>query len=331
MIKLKCTGKLIIVLIVGAAILTGCSKAGNTNTQSKAKIKIGISQIAQFSALDDNRKGFIKALEDNGYKEGTNLELDYQNAQGDLTVSQTIAKQFASQNKNLIFAIATPSAQGAYNATKKIPILISAVTDPVAAGIVKTLQEPNTNVTGTSDNLPVSKQLDLIKMFIPKAKKIGVIYNTSEINSEVQVNQLKDYCSKNGYEIATVGVTSTNEINQAIGSLLNKIDVLYVPTDNLVVSAMPMVVKKTLEKKIPIIASESGSVEAGALATQGIDYYKLGYKTGEMAVKVIKGDNITKMPIINADEMKIIVNEDTMKALSIEKPDNKDIMYVKSK
>lgn len=329
--KVRYTGKLIIILIVTAAILAGCSKAGSANTQSKAKIKIGISQIAEFSALDDNRKGFIKALEDNGYKEGTNLELDYQNAQGDLTVSQTIAKQFASQNKNLIFAIATPSAQGAYNATKKIPILISAVTDPVAAGIVKTLQEPNTNVTGTSDNLPVSKQLDLIKMFVPKAKKIGVIYNTSEINSEVQVNQLKDYSSKNGYEISTVGVTSTNEINQAIGSLLNKIDVLYVPTDNLVVSAMPMVVKKTLEKKIPIIASESGSVEAGALATQGIDYYKLGYKTGEMAIKVIKGDNITKMPIINADEMKIIVNEDTMKALSIEKPDNKDIMYVKSK
>ncbi|MFL0267028.1 ABC transporter substrate-binding protein [Candidatus Clostridium radicumherbarum] len=329
--KLKITRVLIIMLLVGAAILTGCSKAGAKVTNSKSNVKIGISQIAEFTALDDNRKGFIKALEDNGYKEGTNLEIDYQNAQGDLTISQTIAKQFASQNKDLIYAIATPSAQGAYNATKKIPILISAVTDPVAAGIVKSLKEPNTNVSGTSDYLPVAKQLDLIKMFIPKAKKIGVLYNTSEINSEVQVNQLKDYGSKNGYEVFSVGVTSTNEINQAIGSLLDKIDVLYVPTDNLVVSAMPMVVKKTLEKKIPVIASESGSVEAGALATQGIDYYKLGYKTGEMAVKVLKGDDISKMPIANADETKIIVNEDTLKSLSLVKPDNKDIVYVKSK
>lgn len=329
--RLKKTGILTIVLMIGLAIITGCSKTGENVSKAKGNVKIGISQIAEFTALDDNRKGFIKALEDNGYKEGTNLEIDYQNAQGDLSISQTIAKQLVSQNKDLIFAIATPSAQGAYNATKKIPILISAVTDPVSAGIVKTLKEPSTNVSGTSDYLSINKQLDLIKIFIPNAKKIGVIYNTSEINSEVQVNQLKDYSNRNGYEVVSVGVTSTNEINQAIGSLLNKIDVLYVPTDNLVVSAMPLVVQKTLEKKIPVIASESGSVEAGALATQGIDYYKLGYKTGEMAVKVLKGADISKMSIANADETKIIVNEDTLKALSIGKPDNKDIVYVKSK
>jgi putative tryptophan/tyrosine transport system substrate-binding protein len=330
MTKMKMMGKLAITLVVGAAVLTGCGKAAEANG-AKDKVKIGISQIVEFAALDDNRKGFLKALEDNGYKDGSNLEVDYQNAQGDMATVQTISKQFASQNKNLIFAIATPSAQGAYNATKKIPVLISAVTDPVAAGVVKSLEKPETNVSGTSDYIPVDKQLDLIKLLAPKTKKIGVLYNTSEVNSEVQVNQLKEYAQKNGYEIVPVGITSTNEVNQAISTLVSKIDVLYVPTDNLVVSSMPIIVQKTLEKKIPVIASESGSVEAGALATQGIDYYKLGYKTGEMAAKVLKGEDITKMSVARAEETKIIINEDTLKALSIEKPANKDIEYVKTK
>lgn len=327
--RVRILGKLAMVLIVGTAVFTGCTKANETKNNDK--IMIGISQIVEFAALDDNRRGFLKALEENGYKEGTNLEIDYQNAQGDLTTVQTISKQFASQNKDLIFAIATSSAQGAYNATKKIPILISAVTDPVAAGIVKSLEKPDTNVSGTSDYISVDKQLDLVKMFIPKAKKIGAIYNTSEINSEVQVNKLKEYSEKNGYEVILVGISSTNEVNQAISSLVDKIDVLYVPTDNLVVSAMPIIVQKTLTKKIPIIASESGSVEVGALATQGIDYYKLGYKTGEMATKVLKGEDISKLPLAKASETKVIVNEDSLKALSIEKIYNKDIQYVKTK
>jgi putative ABC transport system substrate-binding protein len=327
--KIKMIAKLIVVLMLGTAILAGCSSTKETVAQDK--IKIGISQIVEFAALDDNRKGFLKALEDNGYIDGTNIEIEYQNAQGDLTTSQTIAKQFASQNKDLIFAIATPSAQGAYNATKDIPILISAVTDPVAAGIVKSLENPDTNVSGTSDYVPVETQLNLIKMFAPKTKRIGVLYNTSEINSEVQVNQLKEYSDKNGYEVLPVGITSTNEVNQAIGSIIDKIDVLYVPTDNLVVSALPLIVQKTLEKKIPIIASETGSVEVGGLASQGIDYYQLGYKTGEMAVKVLRGEAISKMPVARATETKIVVNEDSLKALGIEKPDNKDIEYIKTK
>lgn len=327
--KMKMIAKLIVVLMLGTVILAGCSSA--KETISEGKVKIGISQIVEFAALDDNRKGFLKALEDNGYVEGKNLEVDYQNAQGDLTTSQTIAKQFASQNKDLIFAIATPSAQATYNATKDIPILISAVTDPVAAGIVKSLEAPDTNVTGTSDYAPVETQLDLIKMFVPKAKRIGALYNTSEVNSEVQINKLKEYSNKNGYEVVLVGITNINEVNQAISSLVDKIDVLFVPTDNLVVSSLPLIAQKATEKKIPIIASETGSVEVGALVSQGIDYYQLGYKTGEMAVKVLKGEDISKMAIATATETKIVVNEDVLKAIGLEKPDNKDIEYIKTK
>jgi putative ABC transport system substrate-binding protein len=319
--------KLILIGLLGMSILAGCSKA----EEGKDVTKIGITQIVEYIALDENRAGFLQALKDNGYTEGDNLKVDYQNAQGDLATAQTIAKNFASQDKDLIFAIATGSAQGAYNATKEIPILISAVTDPIAAGLAESLEQPNTNVSGTSDYIPVEKQVELIKLFVPEAKKIGVLYNTSEINSEVQIDQLKEYVKDKGYEVIPLGVSSTNEVNQAISSLVNKIDVLYVPTDQLIVSSMPIIAQKTLDKKIPIIASEKGSVELGALATQGINYYKLGYQTGEMAVRVLKGEDVSKMPITISDETDIIVNEDSLKALSISKPDIENIIYVKTK
>ncbi|KAJ52369.1 putative ABC transport system substrate-binding protein [Clostridium tetanomorphum] len=317
--------KIIIGLMIVAGVLTGCAK----NADKKKAIDIGITQIVEYVALDQNREGFIKALEENGYKDGENIKIDYQNAQGDIAVSQTIAKKFASENKDLIFAIGTPSAQGAYNATKKIPIMISSITDPVKAGLVKYLDESGTNVAGTSDYLPIEKQVDLIKKLVPKAKKIGVIYNTSEVNSEVQLNELKKVAKD--YEIIASGVTSTNEVNSAISSLVKKIDVLYVPTDQLVVSSMPIIAKHTLEAKVPVVAAEKGSVEAGALATVGINYYKLGYETGKMAVSVLKGEDISKMPVKISNETDVYINEDSLKALNIKKPDLKNVKYIKTK
>lgn len=314
--------KMIIGLLIIACTFTGC-----TNASSKRKvINIGISQIVEYVALDQSREGFTKALEESGYKDGQNIKLDYQNAQGDIATAQTIGKKFASDNKDLIFAIATPSAQGAYNATKKTPIMITAVTDPVQAGIVKSLKNPQTNVSGTSDYLPVEKQLDLIKKLVPKAKKIGVIYNTSEVNSEVQVNELKK--AAKGYQIVESGISSTNEVSSAINSLVKKIDVLYVPTDQLVVSSMPIVIKSTLAAKIPVIASEKGSVEAGALATVGIDYYSLGYQTGKMAVDVLKGKDISKMSIKTSDKTDVYINKNSLKILNITVPEMKNVKYI---
>lgn len=316
--------KAIVVVLILACVLAGCAKK-----EDKKVINIGVSQIVEYVALDQNREGFIKALEESGYKDGENIKIDYQNAQGDITIAQTIAKKFSSDKKDLIFAIGTPAAQGAFNATKKIPIMISAVTDPVKAELVKTMEKPETNVSGTSDYLPVEKQMDLIKKLVPNAKKIGFIYNTSEVNSEVQLNELKKVAK--GYEIISTGVTSTNEVNSAIVSLVKDIDVLYVPTDQLVVSSMPIIVKNTLEAKIPIIAAEKGSVEAGALATVGINYYKLGYETGKMAVSVLKGEDISKMPIKISDETEIYINEDSLKILNIQKPSMENVQYIKTK
>lgn len=317
--------KIIVIVLVLICVLTGCAKTGD----KKKAINIGISQIVEYVALDQNREGFIKALEESGYKNGENIKIDYQNAQGDIAVSQTIAKKFSSEKKDLIFAIGTPSAQGAFNATKEIPIMISSVTDPVKSQLVKSMEKPETNVSGTSDYLPVQKQLDLIKELVPNAKKIGFIYNTSEVNSEVQLNELKKVSK--GYEIISTGVTSTNEVNSAIGSLVKKIDVLYIPTDQLVVSSMPIIVKNTLKEKVPIIAAEKGSVEAGALATVGINYYKLGYETGKMAVAVLKGEDISKMPIKISDETDVYINEESLKKLNIKKPSMKNVKYIKTK
>ncbi|WP_346888674.1 ABC transporter substrate-binding protein [Clostridium sp. UBA1056] len=323
---------LILVGTIGVSLLTGCSKNNNDKlSDSNKDIKaIGITQLVEHPSLDKARDGFIKALEDNGYKDGENIKIDYQNAQNDMPTTQMIANKFVSDKKDLIYAISTPSAQAAYNATKDIPILMTAVTDPVAAGLVKSIDKPERNVSGTSDYISIDKNLELIKMFIPDAKTIGVLYNTSEVNSKIQVDTLKEYASKNNYKVVEKGVSSSMEISQAMSSLVGKIDVLYVPTDNLIVSSMPIVSKIATNNKVPIISSEDGSVKSGALACQGIDYEKLGYKTGELAVKVLNGEEISNIPVTMLDETQIIVNEDTLNSLSLEKIDDKNITYIKT-
>lgn len=322
----------ILVGTIGVSLLTGCSKDNNDKLSDSNKdiTTIGITQLVEHPSLDKARDGFIKALEDNGYKDGENIKINYQNAQNDMPTTQMIANKFVSDKKDLIYAISTPSAQAAYNATKDIPILITAVTDPVAAGLVKSIDKPEGNVSGTSDYISIDKNLELIKMFIPDAKTIGVLYNTSEVNSKIQVDTLKEYASKNNYNVVEKGVSSSMEISQAMSSLVGKIDVLYVPTDNLIVSSMPIVSKIATNNKVPVISSEDGSVKSGALACQGIDYEKLGYKTGELAVKVLNGEEISNIPITMLDETQIIVNEDTLESLSLEKIDDKNITYIKT-
>ncbi len=323
---------LILIGTIGASLFTGCSKDNNDKLSNSNKDikKIGITQLVEHPSLDKAKYGFIKALEDNGYKDGENIKIDYQNAQNDMPTTQMIANKFVSDKKDLIYAISTPSAQAAYNATKDTPILITAVTDPVAAGLVKSIDKPEGNVSGTSDYISIGKNLELIKMFIPDAKTIGVLYNTSEVNSKIQIDTLKEYASKNNYKVVEKGVSSSMEISQAMSSLVGKIDVLYVPTDNLIVSSMPIVSKIATNNKVPVISSEDGSVKSGALACQGIDYEKLGYKTGELAVKVLNGEEISNIPVTMLDETQIIVNEDTLESLSLKKIDDKNIIYIKT-
>lgn len=308
-------------LFISVSVLSGCSsKAVNGTDNSKKVMNIGISQLVEHPALDASRKGILDGLASKGFKDGKNIKIDYQNAQGDIPTTQTIASNFVSDKKDLILAIATPTAQAAYNSTKDIPILIAAVTDPVKSGLVKSLDKPQTNVTGTSDVVPIDKQFQLIKEILPNCKKIGVLYNTSEVNSEIQVNKVKELAPKANFEVTAVGVTSSNEISQALNSLLPKIDVLYVPTDNLMASSMALVSSKCIENKKPIIGSEKAHVNAGALATEGIDFYKLGFQTGVMAADVLNGKSTKDIPIQLTKETKLVINENTAQKLNITIP-----------
>ncbi len=314
-------------LMVG--VLGGCSgsKSPSTGEQPKDKVfKIGITQIVEHDALDAARKGFIKALEDKNYKDGTNIKIDFQNAQGDMPTTQTIAEKFVNDNADLILAIATPSAQAAFNATQKakkdIPILITAVTDPVDAKLVKSLEKSETNVTGTSDAFPINAQFDLIKKLVPQTKKIGMIYNTSEANSGLQIEEAKKVAPSYGYEIVGAGVTSSNEIPQALSAIIDKVDVIYIPTDNMVAAAAPTITNICYGKNIPVFGSELGQVKGGAVATAGMDYYKLGYETGLKAVEVLEGKKPSEIPVTILKDSSVAINEDAVKKLNIKVPDD---------
>ncbi|WP_300281939.1 ABC transporter substrate-binding protein [Peptacetobacter sp.] len=310
---------LILSLTLGVTVLTGCSN--NSSSSKNETKKIGITQLVEHPALDQTKKGFIEGLEENGFKEGENIEIDFQNAQNDNPTSQTIASNFANDKKDLIFAISTPSAQAALNATKDIPIVFTAVTDPVEAGLVKSNESSENNVTGTSDAIPVEKSLELIKKFVPNVKTIGVVCNTSEINSKLQIDRLKKVAKKEGINVVDKGVTQANEVNQAVASIVKESDVIFTPTDNLVASSMPIITKIATENKIPVIGSEKGHVENGALACNGISYKELGKKAGEMAAKILKGESKpSELSVVTLDDTETIINKNVMDELGIKNP-----------
>ena len=312
---------LVLSLTLGATLLTGCSGGGESSGSSNEVKKIGITQLVEHPALDQAREGFIEGLKENGFVEGENLEVDFQNAQNDNPTSQTIASNFANDKKDLIFAVSTPSAQAALNATQDIPIVFTAVTDAVEAGLVKSNESSENNATGTSDAIPVDKSLELIKKFVPDVKTIGVVCNTSEINSKLQVDALREAAEKEGIKVIDKGATQANEVNQAVAAVAKEADVIFAPTDNLVASSMPIITKVATENKIPVIGSEEGHVENGALACNGISYKELGKKAGEMAAQILKGEKQpSEIPVTTLDETETIINKSTMETLGIKDP-----------
>ena len=331
--KFKGLGKKAVALaltsVLVGTMLVGCGsdstdtsgKSADSNAQDKV-INIGISQVISHGALDSAREGFVAALEEKGYKDGEKIKIDLQNAQGDTATMQTIAQNFVADKKDLLLGIGTPSAQALYNSTKDTPILITAVTDPVGAGLTKSMEKPETNVTGTSDALDLKLQFELLKKLAPNAKNIGVLYTTSESNSEVQLKEIKAKAPEFGFKIVEAGVATTNDVAQSLEHIIDKIDAMYIPTDNIIVNSMPLIYSKTIDKKIPIIGSEKGQVENGALATEGIDYYKLGYQTGLMAVEILEGKKPADIPVQTANEFILNVNKKTLEKLSIELPED---------
>lgn len=295
--------------------LAGCSK------KSDGKIKIGIIQLVEHAALDANYKGFVDGLAEAGYKDGQNIIIDYQNAQNEQANCATIAQKFVNDRDDLIFAIATPAAQATANLTKKIPILVSAVTDPESAKLVKSNEKPETNVTGTSDLTPCETQITLLKKIVPNAKTVGMLYCSNEQNSFFQIALAKAACDKLGLSYIDATVSNSNEIQQVVQSLVGKVDAIYSPTDNMIAAGMATVAQIANRNKIPVIGGEEGMVNSGALATYGIDYYELGKQTAAMAVEILRdGKNPADMPIQYLEKCTLFINENTRAAIGIDIP-----------
>ncbi|MEG6569356.1 ABC transporter substrate-binding protein [Thermoanaerobacterium thermosaccharolyticum] len=305
-----------------SVVLSGCGSRTISSGSTEKMITIGITQIVEHPALDSAREGFIKALKDNGYVEGKNVTFIQENAQGDMSTAQTIAKKFVDKNVDLIFSIATPTTQAVKKATSTIPIVFTAVTDPVAAGLVNSLDKPGGNVTGTSDMEPINDQLKLIKDLVPGAKRIGIIYNAGEVNSTVQVKIAKDDAASLGYSIVEATVSNSSEVNQAAQSLVGKVDAIWLPTDNTVASSVAAIIKVANSAKIPVVAAEKGMVEGGSLATLGISYSDLGYQAGSMAIKILKGGKPANIKVETAKNLQLIINQKEADAIGLKIPDS---------
>ncbi len=308
-----------VMLTLAMGLAGGCgsdSKEGNDK-----KVNVGIVQLVEHGALDAANKGFVDGLAAKGYKEGQNIEFDRQNAQADQSNLQNIAHRFVSNNVDLVCAIATPAAQTMANVSADIPIVATAVTDYEAAKLVKSNEKPGTNVTGTTDMNPVDAQLDLLLQLVPDAKTIGTVYCSSEVNSQLQVDMLKKAAAAKGIEVKEATVSTVNDIQQAARSLVGEVEAIYVPTDNVLASAMPTLAIITQEAKLPVICGEGGMVKSGGLATLGIDYYKLGVQTGEMAADILSGKSKpADMAIQSQKEFTVIINKKYADAIGMEIP-----------
>lgn len=307
----------------GALALAGCSNGGGDTSGSEgsggeaaASYKVGINQLVQHPALDAAAEGFQQALTDAGF----DVDYDVQNANGEQSTALTIAQSFASQDLDLVLAIATPAAQASAQAITDLPVLFTAVTDAVSAELVDSNEAPGGNVTGTSDMAPIDAQLALLKELVPGAETVGIVYASGEVNSQVQVDEAIDAAGPLGLEIVTRTITTANDIQQAVDSL-GDVDAIYVPTDNMVVSGISALIGSAEAKQIPVIGAEAGTVEGGAIATLGIDYFKLGYQTGEMAVKILsEGADPATMPVEFSKEFSYVVNPGAAERMGVTIP-----------
>lgn len=295
---------------------TSSEKPSESPNADGKSFVIGVNQLLTHPSLDATLEGFQQAFADAGYTDGT-VTFDVQNAQGDMATATTIASKFKSDNVDLILAIATPSAQASAQAITDIPILFTAVTEPEAAGLVKSWEAPGSNVTGTSDLNPVADQIALAKEIAPDAKTVGIIYSSGEVNSEVQVKLAKEAAGGLGLEIKETTVSNSAEVTQAIETL-GDVDIIYVPTDNTVVEGLEAVIQFAEAKKIPLIVGEGDSVARGGLATYGIEYLDLGYQTGKMALRVLEeGADPATMGVETLDKIGLILNKGAAERMGV--------------
>lgn len=318
---------IVMAMLLGTSLMACGSKADNANSsESKTEAsseasanakKVGILQYVQHPALDKANEGFVAAL--NGA--GIDVAIEQQNAGGEQSAAQTIANKLVNDKKDLILAIATPAAQAVAGVTSDIPVVITAVTDPAASGLVESNDAPGGNVTGSSDLTPVADQIELLTKLLPKAKNVGILYCTAEANSKLQADIAMEALKGKGLNGIEYTVSSSNEIQTVVESMVGKVDAIYVPTDNVIAAGMTTVAMiATTEHKIPIIGAEAAHVENGALATYGIDYFEVGKLAGEQAVEILNGKSPADIPIayLPKDRCKLTINEEVASELGID-------------
>ena len=310
----------------GSTSKSGSSSATSSGSQvtDGDKAVVGIGQFAEHGSLDNCREGFIKGLAEGGYKEGENLEIIYENAGADSGIAAQIANNFAAKKVNLICAITTPMAQISYSAAKDtdIPVVYTAITNPVAAELAKEDGSSVGNITGTSDKLPIKKQLEMIRKIMPDAKKIGILYCTSEVNSEMSVKEYKEAAPEYGFEIIEQAVTSSADVPLATDSILTKVDCLNNITDNTVVNSLDIVLDKAKKAGKPVYGSEIEQVKKGCVASMGLDYVYVGEETGKMAAKVLKGEaKASDMKFLTFEEADLYGNEEAAKSYGLTLPE----------
>ena len=309
--KLLILFSLLTFLIIGCGNSAESGNKTNEKTGNSKKFKIGITQIASHPALDNARKGFEDAFKE----AGVDADFDEKNANGETANANLIANNFASSKVDLIYAIATSTAQTAVQSTNSIPIVFAAITDPKSAGTLKP------NVTGVSDRMDVSEQMKLLKRLDDKIKSVGVIYNSSEPNSKVQVEDLKKAAAPLGLTVVEKSVTQANEIPQTVDNLTREADAIYLPTDNLVASVANLITEKAASAKKIVFGAEAAHVEKGALITQGVSYYEIGKEAGKMAIEILKnGKKPSEIQFKQMPLSEIVINEKTLAALNINLP-----------
>ncbi len=306
--------KAIVLMMAVLLTFTACkSEAQIDSSEVEMTIKkIGMTQIVEHPSLDAIREGALQALLDAGYIDGENIEIEFVNAQGSMENANTIANEFAGKDFDVVLGITTPSAQALFNKVEKTPIIYTAVTDPESAGLV------GENISGVSDMTPVKKQFDLLVELLPETEVVGMIYNSSELNSEIQVELAKKIASDMGIELVVTSITNSNEVSTALDYVLDKSDVLYVQKDNTLASAFPIVVKKADAKHIPIIGAVSDFVEAGALATDGPSEFEIGYESGKMLVSILEGEDVANIEDKLVDETTRVFNEEVAEKYNVE-------------
>lgn len=314
---------LILAMLLSATALSSCADTDaelNDSRSDEELPTIGISQFAEHGSLDNCREGFIEGLRREGFVEGENVRFVYRNASADTGNATTIAKNFAADGVDLMCGVATPSAQACFNAAAEdeIPVVFTAITDPVGAGL-----SDGGEITGTSDVLPVKAQLAMIREFLPEAETIGILYTTSEPNSQYTLGMYDEYADEYGFTIVTKGVTDASEVAIAFESLLSEVDCFSNLTDNTVVSQLDVMLDKANEAGKPVFGSEIEQVKKGCVAAEGLEYFDLGVQTGAMAAKILKGEKkASEIPFEVVENNRLYVNLEALSALELSLPDS---------